>query len=424
MLFSSRLATVALSIACVLVPATASAELNLVDADALRLDLGAYVGSFSAYQTTPYETAGVLPDSTGTNAAVLRFEWKAGLGDNVTLDVQNRFFWSVSNRSNRLGSFGLGSTVPPDRTLDLRSTIVDENGVLLEHDLDRLAINIFTSVADITVGRQAVTWGNSTIFTVADLWTQFSPFELDTSQKRGVDAIRVLGYPGGFEVEAIVVDRGEDVEDLSGGFRVGWTLDRGDYYAGLAKSYERVWTLMGMAVDLGSIRGHGEIALPFGLEISTDEPPGLERPRLTIGADWFASSKFTAFAEYHYNGPGTADPDQYLNELQSPALARGERYFIGKHYAGLAAAYLPMEDTLTLALSTVANITDPSVLVSPSLAYQISQNATATLGGYFGAGDYPEIAFDPANPAITTFNVFSEYGLYGHVYFLQLAGYF
>ena len=51
-------------------------------------------------------------------------------------------------------------------------------------------------------------------------------------------------------------------------------------------------------------------------------------------------------------------------------------------------------------------------------------NVTATLGGYFGLGKYPDISIDAANPLLTSFEVFSEYGLYGQVYFLQLAGYF
>lgn len=404
-------------------PALASAELHIVDSDALQLGLGAYVGTFSAYQRTPYETAGLLPKSAGTNAALLRLEWKAAFGDNVTADVQNRFFWTLSPAGASLGGLGLGATVPPKRSLDLQSEILNENGARLEHDLDRLALTIFSPVADITIGRQAVSWGNSTIFTLGDLWTQFSPFELDTSQKRGVDALRMLSYPGPVELELIVVDRGT-LQDLSGGVRAGWTLGDADYYAAVAKNYRSVWGLMGFAFDAGSGRLHGELGLPLALELENEEPAGLRLPRATVGFDWFESSKFTAFLEYHFNGPGTQDPDKYLFDLQSPEVARGERYFLGRHYAGLGAAYLPFDDLLTLSLSAIGNLTDPSVLLSPSVGYALSQNVTATLGGFAGIGKYPDISFDPANPALTSFKVFSEYGLYGQVFFLQLAGYF
>ena len=391
-----------------------AAEQSLVETESFNLRLGGYAGSFSSYQWTGYDTAGLTPEHTGVNAGVLRLEWKAGLTDNVALDVQNRFFWNIApSASASTGLVGLGSTVPPQRTVDLRSVLVDEPGVLVEHDVDRLALSFFTPVADVTVGRQAVTWGNSSLFTVADLWTQFSPFELDTSQKRGVDALRVLGYPAdGLEVEAIVVDRG-DLENLSGGARAAWTLDRGDYYLGAGRNYDTVWGLMGFAVDLDDFRGHSEIALPY-----SEDRHQLDAPRLTVGIDYF-STRVTALLEYHFNGPGVVDPAQYLTALSSDAVARGERYFVGKHYVGATVAYLPWADLVTLSLTGIANVTDPSLLVSPALMYAISQNVTASLGAYVGVGEEP--AFDLTSPTPVTIG--SEFGLYPNVIFLQLAGF-
>jgi hypothetical protein len=420
---SNALAAVALLAG--MAPGLASAELNLVDTEPFRLDLGAYVSSFSGYQLLGYDTAGLVPESTGANAAVLRFEWKANIGRDVSVDIQNRFFWQLTPGSELgFGGLGLGATVPPERTLDLQSTIVDENGAYFEHDLDRAAVNIFSPVADITIGRQAVTWGKSNLFTVGDLWTQFSPFELDTSQKRGVDALRTLSYPGnGVEFEAIVVDRGE-LEDLSGGVRVGWTLGRGDYYGAIAKNYDRVWGLMGFAADLDTVRGHAELALPLEYQAGPDEDEvKLTEPRATIGADWFASGSFTALVEYHFNGPGTTEPGEYVAQFSSAPVTRGERYFVGKHYGGTALNYLLFDDTLTLSLAALSNLVDPSALLTPSIAYSISQNVTGTLGAYVGLGEYPEFDATATTPSeIVALN--SEYGLYGNFFFMQLAGYF
>ena len=420
---TNRAIWLATVLSCLLCSAPVHAQLTIVDSDAVTLGLGGYVSSFSAYSQTPYETAGLLPDGSGIGAALLRLEWKAGIGDDVAVDVQNRVFFSVTSAGRGIGGVGLGATVPPERTLNLRSEILNENGVMLEHDLDRLSVTIFSAVSDITVGRQAVTWGNSTIFTLGDLWTQFSPFELDTSQKRGVDALRLLSYPGAIELDVIIVDRGE-LEDTSGGVRLGWSLGDADYYGALAKNYRNVWGLMGIAVDMGAGRLHGELGVPLDLAIERDEPARLRLPRATVGFDWLQSAKFTLFAEYHFNGPGTSDPDDYLFALQRPEFARGEHYFLGRHYGGLGAAYRPFDDLLTLSLSGIGNLTDPSVLLSPSIGYAVAQNVTATLGGFAGIGEYPDISFAPANPALTTFNVFSEYGLYGQMFFLQIAGYF
>lgn len=399
-------------VAMVLWAAPAAAEVSLLEGETLGLRLGGFVSSFSAYRWTGYDTGGLVPETSGLNAAVLRLEWKANLGESTALDVQNRFFWSLAP-AGTVGAVGLGATVPPDRTLDLRSEIVDEEGVLLEHDLDRLALSVFTPIGDVTVGRQAVTWGNSSIFTTSDLWTQFSPFELDTSQKRGVDALRIISYPwDGFEIEAIVVDRG-DIDRLSGGVRAGWTLGKGDYYGGVGRNYDNIWGLMGLAVDLSDFRGHAEMALPFD-----PDSQNLRLPRATVGIDYF-SSQLTGILEYHFNGPGAADSEDYLATLSSPEFARGELYFVGRHYAGLVLAYLLWDDLVTLSTSSMVNILDPSVLFAPSVSYQLSQSVSATLGGYFGFGEDP--SFDLG--AVPPLQLGSEFGLYGNLVFLQIAGY-
>lgn len=414
----------AIFVALLLAPSVAVAQLRIVDTDPFQLSLGAYVGTFSAYQHTPYDTAGLSAPSSGSNAAILRLEWNAALGEVVTVEVHNRAFWSLSSTGAGIGSFGLGSTIAPTRTLNLRSELINEYGMRLEHDLDRLAATFYTPVADVTIGRQAVSWGNSTIFTLGDLWTQFSPFELDTSQKRGVDAVRFLAYPGGVELDVIVVDRG-DWKQLSGGVRGAWSIGDGDYYTALAKNYDTVWWLLGFGVDLGAGRLHGELGQPLVLNINRpDDPAGLAVPRATVGFDWLPSAKFTAFAEYHLNGQGTQDTSRYLLRLQSPAFARGETYFLGQHYGGIGASYMPWDDLVTFTFAGIGNLTDPSVLLTPSVTYSIAQNVTATLGGYLGLGAHPEISFDPDNPAITSFRVPSEYGLYGNTFYLQLAGYF
>lgn len=104
---------------------------------------------------------------------------------------------------------GLGSSIVPRRSLNLTSKWVDTEGLSLTHDLDLFALSNFSPIADFTLGRQAITRGASSLFSVADVWTQFSPYKLDTSQKRWVDGIRALGCPfEDGEIDLVVVDRG------------------------------------------------------------------------------------------------------------------------------------------------------------------------------------------------------------------------
>jgi len=92
---------------------------------------------------------------------------------------------------------GFGVSVIPGRRWDLSTQFVEQDRLRVWHDIDRLSLTWYSDFADITAGRQAITWGISNVYPVADLWAQFSPFELDTEEKPGIDAVRILKYPEG-----------------------------------------------------------------------------------------------------------------------------------------------------------------------------------------------------------------------------------
>ncbi|MEZ4461953.1 MAG: hypothetical protein R3E66_19965 [bacterium] len=190
-------------------------------------------------------------------------------------------------------------------------------------------------MGDLTLGRQAVTWGVSLLFPVADFWTQFSPFELDTSQKRGVDAVRFLTYPGDrVGGDAIVVDRGA-VDTPSGGVRMGWSTDAADYHLMLTRNYDTLLVRHGRCSGFGLSRVSTARSPPL-VESSWQ----LERPRATLGLN-VLRTKYTVTTEYHFNGFGS---DDVIGSLTSPRVARGEQYLAGQHYSlGIAGSYTPRE---------------------------------------------------------------------------------
>lgn len=388
---------------------SASAEITIVDNDDggdFRLALGGYAQSASGLQQLTYDTPGPIADQRGFNSAVLRLELDMQFTRDVTLDVHNRLFWSLNSPPSPMGGsvFGIGASAAPDRTVDLSSTIIDENGIFLENDIDRAALRIYTSAADITLGRQAITWGKSSIFPIVDLWARFSPYELDQSQKRGIDAARVLAYPSmDLELDFVVADRGS-LEDLSGGVRAGWTVDRVDLLFAAAKVWNEVVGVVGLSADLTDVKLRAEVVEPFNLD-STE----FELPRATVGVDWIRPD-FSLIGEYHFNGAGRPDSDEYVEQLSSDIFTRGESYFLGQQYLGATFAYTGVTD-LSLTLTVISNLLDPSVLVSPALRYDISQNADLSLGAFQGFGESPEF--------LPTSSFGSEFGSYGGFYFAQ-----
>jgi hypothetical protein len=287
---------------------------------------------------------------------------------------------------------------------------VDQERLRVWHDIDRLSVTIYSDAADITAGRQAITWGLSTVYPVADLWAQFSPFELDTEEKPGVDAVRVLKYPrGDLELDAVVADRGSS-ETLSAGIRASLSLPWADLYAGGGKFWREAMGLLGISAPIGSFKIRGEGALPYDLDAET-----FKLPRFTAGIDWLGGETILSI-EYNFNGIGATDPTGYTEVLEDPRYHRGETYFLGRHNLGGAASWTPGNDRISLTLSALTNLQDPSAAFVPNLTYDIGQATRLSAGALISFGDTPE--FDP------TPELRSEFGTYGDFGFLILSIYF
>jgi hypothetical protein len=150
--------------------------------------------------------------------------------------------------------------------------------------------------------------------------------------------------------------------------------------------------------------------------------------RLTAGADYNFGAGVYTFLEYHFNGAGASDPNDYTrNILANPtAYADGAVYFFGRHYLipGVTWQITPLT---SLAGQVLANVGDNSYLLVPYFEYNATDNLYLSLGGYLAIGDNPTAIAIPAPSAdgdgvITQFN--SEFGAYPSQYYAFLKYYF
>lgn len=374
------------------------------------LDISGYVRSLTGIHDAGFDAPG-FDRRTGFHGQVARLRWRIGFGESVTLDVHNRLQARLSSTASGFGeAAGIGVSVVPGRPVDLSTHLLDEERVELWHDVDRLALTIRAGRADITAGRQAITWGLAYLFPVADLWAQFSPFELDTEEKPGIDAVRVLAYPAaGLELDGIVAARGR-ADDWSAGLRATLELPRADVYAAAGKFWDQAMLLGGVAyvLDVSTLRA--EAVLPWDLDDGE-----LDRPRVTLGVDRL-SQRLRLTAEYHHNGTGVTEPAAYLAQLGSAHLARGETYLLARHYLGGAASWIADRDErLSLSLSALWNLHDGSAALTPVASWNFGQNASVSGGAVQSIGARPTLL----PPALE-----SEFGTYGTLWFARVSVYF
>ena len=416
-----RLAALGIALA-MSVPGSAFAETWLVESDSFELSIGGYLRGQSGRFTPSYSIPSPLnPDVElnepyGVHIDVLRLEWTATFAENFTLDLHQRLLWSMQSAEPLLASgVGIGATAAPDRTLDLSTSIIDEDGLSLNHDVDRLALRFYANEADVAIGRQAITWGNSLLFPVVDIWNVFSPFELDDTEKRGIDAIRVItsfGYTT--EVEFVVADRGE-IEDLSGGVRASFYLDSGDVYAAGGKTWDEVFLATGYShyLDRWSLRAEG--FLPFDYDDGE-----LDLPRLTLGADYLSNDGMLSF-EAHFNGAG-AEPDRYLEDIaDSEPHSRGEVYLLGRLYGGISGFY-QITELLVFQSAALINVLDPSVIFTPTFAYSLAQDIDVAFGSFVGVGAHPGLSV--SDTGVPEFDVPSEFSAVNAFTYLQMTAYY
>ena len=410
--------------------APAQARIALHEGESVQLTLGGYFRALTAYMAPDTDAVPELvyriqkqpppPDELGIAAQVTRIELKLSVLDVMSVEVHNRFYWQLMTNPLPAASgmgMGVGVSVAPNRSLDTQTDILSSSTHLLQHDLDRLALRFFLGGVDLYVGRQAVSWGVSNLFPVADLWTTFSPFDLDNSQKRGVDAIRVVsGFASGAELDVLVVDRGaldeqSGWEDIGVGAKATFYLDFGDVYVAAAKQWEEIGLVAGVTWNLDTVKLRLEALGAYDWRAGE-----MQLPRVTLGLDWFQSGDLVMGLEGHFNGAGAqADAyEDYGTHLQSSApLSRGEVYLLGRWYTGAYITYKPHE-LVTLSTSTMVNLTDPTAILVWSVAYELAQDVDVQVGGFHGLGSGLEYGDGGG----------LEFGAYGQMFYVQLAAFF
>jgi hypothetical protein len=301
--------------------------------------------------------------------------------------------------------------------------------------LDRLNFKLALPWADLTVGRQAITFGKAYFWNPLDVFLPFDASQFDRDYKAGVDAIRLDLPLGRFSGINLIAAPGREL-NMWGGYLAGNEDVRLSWYGSalLARGFTTIkgWDLavQGGKIYGGHQLGGGLVGEIFSVQVRAEAAwfwadgrrplptpfvGNLTEDHLTavIGLGRRFPNTLDIEVEYLYNGAG--EPENFGTALAR--LGAGASLHMGRHLIGVTASYeiLPI---LTGRLAMIYSITDSSIQIQPTLSLSVSDEATMVLGFALNRGRRPETGPDRLT------RIRSEFGAYPDYYYVQFKFYF
>ena len=336
----------------------------------------------------------------------LRFELSASITRHLSAQI------AYEHRALAASSGGVGAgllprdVLAPFRLAPLDWAIVDAPEYRHRHELDRVYLSLHLDFLELTVGRQAIGLGRGVLFSAIDLFSPFSPTEVDREWRRGIDAVhaevRIPELPGlSADLIAVFGDvRSGDLTSWALLGRVRAVLGDVDGEVILGRRGEDNVVGGALSATIGDAEVHGELAL-FGTDgLGIDG--GLFGTRAVVAKGLIGGSYVLdvhrgvrVVLEYHYSGFGVDAIGEDASILFDPAFqarfARGDSQILGRHAIALVLS-AELFDDLSGAVSYLQSPVDGSGMVAPSFTWSASESVTLLLDVFVPWGTPPSNA--------------------------------
>lgn len=333
------------------------------------------------------------------------------------------------------GAFDLTAGKSRYRAVDEAWDWLSEDKATASLWIDRFNLKIALPSGDITLGRQAITFGKAYFWNPLDVFLPFDPRQFDRDYKAGVDALRFdipLGNFSGFTLVGVL---GREL-DLSGHYKGGEKALDVSWYgsSGLARFFTtfKGWDLAfqggkvyggyqvggGLVGEINALEIRGETA-NFWAEEGSPLPSPLQGNLIedhfiaVAGLGHRFENTLVLEFEYLYNGGGETED---LNKAWA-RFQRGAIIHLGRHLAGLMVSYdfMPI---LVGKIALIYSLSDSSAQLQPSLNLSLTDDADLLLGASLHSGRRPE------GDSLQTTELKSEFGTYPDFYFAEIKVYF
>jgi hypothetical protein len=280
-----------------------------------------------------------------------------------------------------------GKAIEDDRRLmDLTKVMNDDDDHTWYHRLDRLSLTLQPAWGTVSIGRQALTWGNGLIFNPMDLFNPFSPTDIDRDYKIGDDMALVQFSAGRLgDLQFLYVPRRNtsnhnlefDQSSLAGKLHTAINTTEFDIMA--ARHYRDTVVGIGSTGYLWDTAWRLDATYTFLNDNSRQD--GFLSLVANMDYSWtWMGRNFYGLLEFYYSGLGE---DTYSTALVDPDISkrlnRGEIFVLGRTYLS-GEIQMELHPLLNLYLTVINNTADPSGIVQPRAIWDVAENIQFTAG--------------------------------------------
>lgn len=293
------------------------------------------------------------------------------------------------------------------RITDVEAILDEQSNLTWLQNIDRLNLQQHFDEADLTIGRQAMSFGSARFINPTDIFLPFQIQTLNQEYRIGIDAIRYQYYQSELVTWDTGLIIGEDAKTENNAAFIRNTFS----FSGT--QWEWMWIHLDHAdvAGFGFQRSLGDMGVWF--ETANSQLKTDNYWRLSVGVDYAFNEELLGMVEYHFNGAGADDPSQYISTGQINQSNHLGVYQLGRHYV-IPSLSWTASALWQVSMRAYGNMDDQSVLFQVSVNTSWSDNAYSELGCFVGTGKSAESLLQPG----------SEYGNTPTTVYASLSYYF
>lgn len=312
----------------------------------------------------------------------LQFEWFPVQSLSFKAHLRTRIFTGETVKYTP----DYGTSLDKDGGLiDLNSSFIDEQSVVVNSMLDRLMLSFEKGNLNITAGRQRINWGRSWVWNPNDLFNNYSYFDFDYPEKPGADALRLQYYTGPASKAEMVIKADSSQQITAAAlYKFNWKNTDIQVIGGLLK--EEDWVAgIGFEGYIKSVSVRGEYSYLHPKE-NFEDTTGLSL--LSISLDYMFPNSLMIQTEFLYNQqPKGQNTGSFLQYYSKPLTVKNLSF---TEYNLFGNINYPFNPFITGGISGMYYPKIRGFFIGPNIAFTIAGNFEFSITAQSFSGELPD----------------------------------